>query len=133
MQFNLPKKALLCFGVAALGLAAPSCTDLEVEALDSEILINEEGEAVPAPGVEREGVAVEVGAVLAAQRSCGRQGVSLRLRRSCTQCQTSRRRRSRRHLRTAGTRQREGVAADAQGVGNAEGSTSVNSICSTRP
>ena len=47
MQFNLPKKALLVLGCAALGLAAPSCTDLEVQALDSEILINEEGDAVP--------------------------------------------------------------------------------------
>ena len=34
-------------GIAALGLASPACTDLEVEGLDSEILVDESGAAIP--------------------------------------------------------------------------------------
>lgn len=52
MQFTLLKRALFFTAVGSLALIAPSCTDLEVEGLDSEITITESGDAAAGDPVE---------------------------------------------------------------------------------
>lgn len=52
MQLSLSKKVLYLLGCGLFGVLTPSCTDLEVEALDSEVLIDDSGEAVPGDPTE---------------------------------------------------------------------------------